>query len=72
MGYENSILQSNYGLRLKKIILNGILYAILSYNAVVSYSPDNPVDCFFSIVTRNAGLASRNQEPKSGKRRQRY
>ena len=37
------ILQSNYGLRLKNVILNGILCAILFYNAVKSYSPDNPV-----------------------------
>ena len=40
---EIDILQSNYGLPLKNVILNGILCAILFYNAVVSYSPDNPV-----------------------------
>ena len=37
------ILQSNYDLCLKNVILNGILYALLFYNAVVSYSSDNPV-----------------------------
>ena len=28
------------------------------------------VECFSSIVTKNASLASRNQEPKGGKRRE--
>ena len=37
------ILQSNYGLRLKTVILNGILYAKGPYNDVVFYMTINPV-----------------------------
>ena len=36
------ILQSNYDLRLKTVVLNSILHTKVSCNGVVFYSPNNP------------------------------
>lgn len=41
--HEITILQSDYGLRLRIVILNGILYAEGSYNDVVSSMIIKPV-----------------------------
>ena len=37
------ILQPNYNLRLKNMVLNSILYAIVLYNDIVLYISINPV-----------------------------